>query len=486
MNYKIGSLNDVKKYIVFFGYEDNSANLAQYDDSLSIEKLNKFIELKEWKWKKEASASYIDVETGQEVMLCGLGKKDKLTKVILRQAMAKLTAAIAKVKAEDIYVVIPEFEDKELKVAYIEALIDGLESVEYDFIKYKEKKKDDKEDEKKDKNVNLLNWDLCEHFLNECVYVAKAKSITKNLVNEPANVMTPQKLADTTKALGEEFGFKVDVYDENYIQEKKMESYWSVAMGSDLMPRLIVCKYMGNPDNKEDIIALVGKGLTYDSGGYAIKTASGMATMKSDMGGSAAVIGAITAIARMKLKVNVVCVVAACENMISGRAYRNGDIIGSMAGKHIEVLNTDAEGRLTLIDAVTYAVREMKATKVVDIATLTGAALVALGSTRTAVVSNNDEFFAELEDASEQANEKIWRLPHDKEYKDLLKSDIADLKNIGGRYAGTITAGLFIGEFVEEKPWLHLDIAGTSWNDKKGSTGHGAKLLYHLVKNTEK
>ena len=484
MNYKIGSLNDVKKYIVFFGYEDNSANLAQYDDSLSTDRLNKFIELKEWKWKKEASANYIDVETEQEVKLCGLGKKDKLTKVTLREAMAKLTAGIAKAKADDIYVVIPEFDDKELKVAYIEALIDGLESAEYDFIKYKEKK-DDKDD-KKEKNINLLNWDLCEHFFNECVYLAKAKCITKDLVNEPANVMTPQKLADRTQELGEEFGFNVDVYDEKYIQEMKMDSYWSVAKGSDLMPRLIVCAYNGNPEDKDVKIALVGKGLTYDSGGYAIKPASGMATMKSDMGGSAAVVGAITAIARMKLKVNVVCVVAACENMVSGRAYRNGDIIGSMAGKHIEVLNTDAEGRLTLIDAVTYAVRELNATHVVDIATLTGAALVALGSTRTAVVSNNDDFFADLEDASEQANEKIWRLPHDKEYKDLLKSDIADLKNIGGRYAGTITAGLFIGEFVEDKPWLHLDIAGTSWNDKKGSTGHGAKLLYHLVKNMEK
>jgi len=268
-----------------------------------------------------------------------------------------------------------------------------------------------------------------------------------------------------------------------------MEAFLSVAKGSENGPRLIVMRYFGDESKKDDVLGLVGKGLTYDSGGYSIKPTSSMDTMKSDMGGASSVIGAISAIAKKKLKINVVGVIAACENMISGAAYKPGDIIGSMAGKYIEVLNTDAEGRLTLIDAVHYIIEKEKVNKVIDVATLTGAALVALGLTTTAVVSNNDEFYKKLENASFKADEKVWRLPAFEEYKKLIKSDIADLKNIGGRYAGTITAGLFIGEFVQNKPWLHLDIAGTAWSEKeagyysKGGTGVGVRTLYYLAKN---
>jgi len=215
-----------------------------------------------------------------------------------------------------------------------------------------------------------------------------------------------------------------------------------------------------------------------------------MANMKTDMGGAAAVIGAMSSIAKMNLKKNVVAVVAACENMISGEAYRPGDIIGSMAGKTIEVLNTDAEGRLTLVDAVTYIIRNEKATKVVDIATLTGAVVTALGSAAMGVVTNDDNFYNSLEAASKEVEEKVWKLPSFDEYKEQIKGDVADLKNIGGPKAGSITAGLFIGEFVENKPWLHLDIAGTCATEKpvteyhsSGATGSGARLLYTLVKN---
>ena len=271
-----------------------------------------------------------------------------------------------------------------------------------------------------------------------------------------------------------------------------MHAFLEVARGSENPPRLIVMKYNGDSENKEDIIGLVGKGLTYDSGGLSIKSTAGMVTMKSDMGGAAAVIGAMSAITKLKAKANVVAVVATCENMISGKCYRPGDIINSMGGKTIEVLNTDAEGRLTLIDAVNYIIEKEHATKVVDIATLTGAVISALGITATGVVANNDFFYNRLEQASKICDEKVWRLPAFDEYKELIKSDIADLKNIGGPKAGTITAGLFIGEFVGEKPWLHLDIAGTSWSEKdssyesKGGTGCGARLLYHLIKQLEK
>ena len=250
-------------------------------------------------------------------------------------------------------------------------------------------------------------------------------------------------------------------------------------------------RHFGNEDNKEEILGLVGKGLTYDSGGYSIKPTNGMDTMKSDMGGAAAVIGAMSIIAKRNLKINVVAVVAACENLINGSAYKPGEIIGSMAGKTIEVLNTDAEGRLTLADAMHYVIENEKATEVIDVATLTGAALVALGETTTAVVTNNSEFYQELKEASEYTGEKVWQLPAFDDYRKLIKSDIADLKNIGGRFAGTITAGLFIEEFVQNKPWLHLDIAGTAWTSSKseygikGGTGAPVSTLYELAKKKQ-
>jgi leucyl aminopeptidase len=250
-------------------------------------------------------------------------------------------------------------------------------------------------------------------------------------------------------------------------------------------------RYFGDTSNKDSILGLVGKGLTYDSGGYSLKPTDSMVNMKNDMGGSAAVIGAMCAVSAMKLKVNVVAVVATCENMISGAAYKPGDIIGSMAGKTIEIMNTDAEGRLTLADAVHYIIEKEKASRIIDIATLTGAALVGLGTTTTAVITNNDEFYSELKNASDISGEKVWQLPSSDEYKKLIKSDVADLKNTGGRWAGTITAGLFIGEFVKNKPWLHLDIAGTAWSDAdkdyitKGGTGVGVRTLYYMAKNIE-
>jgi len=266
-----------------------------------------------------------------------------------------------------------------------------------------------------------------------------------------------------------------------------MEAFLMVGKASDSPPRLIVMYHSGNPDSNE-VLALVGKGLTYDCGGLSIKTGQGMVGMKGDMAGAAAVIGAMAAISQLKIKANVVGIIAACENMISGKAYKPGDIIGSMAGKSIEVLNTDAEGRITLADAVYYAVAKERATKVLDIATLTGAAIVSLGNVATAVLATDEEFYGKLEQASDLAGEKIWRLPHDEEYKELIKSDVADLRNTSTGGAGTITGGLFVGAFVEKTPWLHLDIAGTAWTSKegdyhpKGATGVGVRTMFHLAR----
>ena len=269
-----------------------------------------------------------------------------------------------------------------------------------------------------------------------------------------------------------------------------MKAFLSVGMGSSRKPRLIVMRYMGDNENSE-VLGLVGKGLTYDSGGYSLKPSNSMVGMNGDMGGAAVVIGAMSAIAKNKLKKNVVAVVAACENLVSGEAYKPGDIIGSMAGKTIEVLNTDAEGRLTLIDAITYIIEKEGATKVIDLATLTGAAIVALGNYTTALMTNDEDFYDDFMRAADVTDEIFWRMPTFKHYRKQILGEKADLKNVDPNGAGTIVAGMFLKEFVQDKPWIHLDIAGTSDTKApiseyivKGGTGTPVRTLYYLAKGS--
>ncbi|MBE6090802.1 MAG: leucyl aminopeptidase [Clostridium beijerinckii] len=429
------------------------------------------------------------VESGvQDIIFIGLGSRDELTTEIIRGSFGKAIKKSIELKAKKI--ALNMISNEKLSVEDItKSMVEGIGFGEYKFDKYKTEANENSEIEVSIFTDENGKQNSIDEYIDEALILVETTKFARDLVNEPANVLYPETLAEKVIDSGNKYGFEVEVFDEKKINELGMESFLSVAKGSELPPRLIVMRYFVDESKKDDILGLVGKGVTYDSGGYSIKPTSSMDSMKSDMGGAASVIGAISAIAKKKLKINVVGVIAACENLISGKAYKPGDIIGSMAGKYIEVLNTDAEGRLTLIDAVHYIIEKEKVNKVIDLATLTGAALVALGVTTTAVVSNNDEFYKDLESASLKADEKVWRLPNFDDYKKLIKSDIADLKNTGGRHAGTITAGLFIGEFVQNKPWLHLDIAGTAWTEKetsycsKGGTGVGVRTLYYLAKN---
>jgi len=317
--------------------------------------------------------------------------------------------------------------------------------------------------------------------------LGEATNLARDLVNEPANVMTPERLAQEAQAAGEKYGFAVEVLEEEAVEELGMEAYLAVAKASANRPRLIIMRHLGDPANPDQVLGLVGKGMTFDSGGLSLKQAKGMEAMKFDMAGAAAVIGAMSALAREQVRLNVVAVVAACENLISSRGYRPGDIIGSMAGKTILVESTDAEGRLTLADAVHYIITKENASVVVDVATLTGAVIVALGNLTTGVLTNDDSLYQRLQQAAEKSGERIWQLPGFPEYKEQNKTPYADLRNVGGREAGTITAGLFVAEFVQDRPWLHLDIAGTAFSEKdgaymvQGATGVGVRLLYHFA-----
>ena len=315
--------------------------------------------------------------------------------------------------------------------------------------------------------------------------IAEATNFARDVINEPANIMTPTELARRAEDTAHTYALELDVLDEARMKELGMGSLLGVAQGSAEPAKLIVLRYTPKTESDETI-AIVGKGITFDTGGISIKPADGMEKMKYDMAGGATTIGAMRAIAQLKPAVNVIGIVPATENMPGGRSQRPGDVVRAMTGKTIEVINTDAEGRLVLADAVAYA-RKLGATKIVDLATLTGAVSIALGDVYVAVLGSDQTWIDEIISAGKKAGEKIWQLPLDKEYREQIKSEIADIKNIGGRKAGTITGAYFIREFVEDTPWAHLDIAGTAWNDSNkphlsaGPTGVCVRTLVKLV-----
>lgn len=317
--------------------------------------------------------------------------------------------------------------------------------------------------------------------------LAEAANFARNVINEPSNYMTPTELARQAEEVAQKYGLEIDVLDEARMKELGMGSLLGVAQGSAEPAKLIVLTYTPNAEpTSNETIAIVGKGVTFDTGGISIKPADGMEKMKYDMAGGATTIAAMRAIAQLKPAVNVIGLVPAVENMPGGRAQRPGDVVRSMAGKTIEVINTDAEGRLILCDAMSYAI-QLGATRIVDLATLTGAVSIALGDVYVAVLGNNQEWTDAIINAGKASGEKIWQLPLDREYRDQIKSDIADIKNVGGRKAGTITAAYFLREFVGDTPWAHLDIAGTAWNDSNkphlsvGPTGICVRTLVNLV-----
>jgi leucyl aminopeptidase len=301
---------------------------------------------------------------------------------------------------------------------------------------------------------------------------AEAVNFCRDLANEPANYLTPTDMANYAEALAKETGLDCETYGPGWIREKGMGGLLGVAAGSVQEPRFIVLRYNGAGNEKP--LALVGKGITFDTGGISIKPAENMGDMKGDMAGGASVIAAMGAIARLKPRANVMAVVPATENMPSGSATRPGDVLKTMLGKTIEVVNTDAEGRLVLADGIAYA-REQGAAAVVDVATLTGAVTVALGNVAMGAMTNDAMLLDRVRAAAETAGEKVWELPMFEEYKELIKSDVADMKNSGGRPAGSISAAMLLREFAEDTPWVHLDIAGVdTYNREKGVIVKGA------------
>ena len=420
----------------------------------------------------------------ESTILLGLGEKEKLDKESFKKTIYKLAKSAIKLDLDEL-----SFEKENIDIEdnnFVSQIIEAVSLASYSFDHYKEEKSG------KIENINFKEDldDENSNAIEEQLTILDSQAFARDLVNLRSNDIYPESLAQATKERLTR-DVEVKIYDEKQIKDLGLTAYLEVGKGSDNPPRLIVMEYLNGPKEQKPLV-FVGKGITYDSGGYSIKPSNGMKTMNADMGGAGTVIGALDAISSNELKVNVIGIVAACENSISGRSYKPGDVIKARYGMTIEVDNTDAEGRITLADAVNYGVTEYDPEFIIDLATLTGACLVALAETYTGAVTNNQETFEKVLAAANEADEKIWQLPNDDTIRKYNESEVADVKNSGGRLGGTITAGQFIENFIEEKPWVHLDIAGTAYLSKaqglyeKGATGVHVKTLYNLAKKYSK
>ncbi len=422
------------------------------------------------------------------LVLVGLGDPKKLTTLILQEIGGAVAGHLKSTGQKEGHVAVDAVDGTEFGAAEVGANIAfGAKLRSYEFNRYRtRRKKDTKRSPAKfvimsgeAKAIRAAYADLSK--------VADGVFLTRDLVSEPGNVIYPETLAAEAKELAS-LGLKVTVLGEAAMAKRGMGALLGVGQGSQRESKLIVLEWNGAANPKQKPVAFVGKGVTFDSGGISLKPGAGMGEMKYDMGGSGVVLGLMKALAGRKARVNAVGVIGAVENMPSGTAQRPGDVVKSLSGQTIEVLNTDAEGRLVLADALWYCQSEFKPKIMIDLATLTGAIVIALGNERAGIFSNNDDLAAKLEAAAEATGEAVWRLPLGVEYDKHIDSVIADMQNVGrSREAGSISAAQFLQRFVNKVPWVHIDIAGKTWDKSdtrfypKGATGYGVRLLERLV-----
>jgi leucyl aminopeptidase len=423
----------------------------------------------------------------QRLLLVGAGKPDKTTLADLRRMAG---AALRFLKTRGVKRLAFLAREQRHDEAAAQAVTEGLLLADFEPDKYKSEKNNEKHVDE----ASLAGWDagVAESGVERGRILAESQNFARELINEPSNKLTPRVLADRAAAMAREAGLACEILDETRIAELKMGALLSVAQGSSEPPRMIVITYTpadAQPD--APVLGLVGKAVTFDTGGISIKPSEGMEKMKYDMAGGATMIGVMRALARLKPALKVVCVVPATENMPGGKAQKPGDIQIAMSGKSIEVLNTDAEGRLILADGITYA-RQLGATHLVDAATLTGAIVVALANVNVGVFGSDEAFTERLLASARRAGEKMWPMPLDDDYREFIKGHMADIQNIGsGKGGGAITGAMFLKEFAEETPWIHLDIAGTAWLDEnkpwmaKGASGVALRTLVDLAMNFE-
>ncbi len=435
----------------------------------------------------------------ERLLLVGLGKLKDLSLDRMRKGAGTAVRAAKPRKVRSMAIAFPDtsalpggqIEPSAMLTA--RALVEGAELAQLDWDTYRSDRKDCSID-----SLTLIASeaepaaiDDLQRGFEEGLIVSSAQNFARSLVNEPGNVLTPTVLGARAKAMCDEAGIKCEVYSSDKLQELKMEAFWAVAKGSAQPPALIVMTYEPKtaPAADAPVFGLVGKGITFDTGGISIKPADGMEKMKYDMAGAAAMIGAMHAIARLKPAAKVIAVVCSAENMPDGKAFKPGDVVTAMSGKTIEIVNTDAEGRLVLADGLHYA-KTLGCTHLIDAATLTGACVVALGLLNFGVFSNDEATWEKFMDGLTISGEKGWRLPCTDDYRDHIKSEIADIMNTGkNRYGGAISAAMFLKEFAGDTPWVHLDIAGCAWDEEKkpwiayGPSGIAVRSIVEWVRS---
>ena len=420
------------------------------------------------------------------LLLVGAGKQEKFDAAVLRRIAG---AALRYIKSRSVKQFAFVLRENEPVEAATQAVAEGALAANFESDKYKT----DKKDAKALDSIALTGFSdqdrlAAEKGLARGRVIADAQNFARDLVNEPSNILTPKVLGEKAAAMAKEAGLSVDILDEKRIADLKMGALLSVAQGSVEPPRMMVLTYTpANPKPGAPVIGLIGKAVTFDTGGISIKPSDGMEKMKYDMAGGATMLGVMRALAELKPNVKVICVVPSTENMPGGHAQKPGDIQTAMSVKTIEVLITDAEGRLILADGIYYA-KQLGATHLIDAATLTGAIVVALSNINVGVFGSDQPFTDKLLASAKAAGEKMWQMPIDDDYREFIKGTVADIQNIGsGKGGGAITGAMFIKEFTGDSPWIHLDIAGTAWNDDakpwlaKGPTGVALRTLIHLV-----
>jgi leucyl aminopeptidase len=420
------------------------------------------------------------------LLLVGAGKRENFNGAAVRKVTGAALRYLKARSVKNFAILAPE---KDRTEDFAQAVAEAASIANFESDKYKTDKKTDKSIE----SILLLGFSdsqksAAEKGLATGRTIGEAQNFTRDLVNEPANKLTPKILAEKAEAMARDAGLSVEILDEQKIADLKMGALMSVAQGGPEPPRVMVITYVpANVKADLPVIGLIGKAVTFDTGGISIKPADGMEKMKYDMAGGGAMLGVMRAIAALKPNVKVICVVPSTENMVGGKAQKPGDIQTAMSGKTIEVLNTDAEGRLILADGITFA-KQLGATHLIDAATLTGAIVVALSNVNAGVFGSDQAFTDKLLASAKAAGEKMWQMPIDDDYREFIKGSVGDIQNIGsGKGGGAITGAMFIKEFTGDTPWIHLDIAGTAWNDDqkpwmaKGATGTAVRTLVHLL-----
>jgi leucyl aminopeptidase len=480
---KTDLITKISADIITLAVNDKNQILCEKQiDAVTLKHLNNILRLGDLNKRTGSSLLVHGVNKYSRIILLRIGVHADLTPKEFFKGIVNVSNELKKINVTKIIFPINQFVNKLItEKATTEYLVRALVDSGYKINSLKTQNKSKAADFQVFLQTNKSSLKETKQGLKNGQAIARGVSLTKDLGNLPPNICTPTYLASEAKKLAREYKMKATVLDQKQIEKLKMGSFLAVAKGSREEPKFIVLEHKKGPKNKKPIV-LVGKGITFDAGGISIKPSSDMDEMKYDMGGAATVLGVMKTVGELNLSLNIIMVVPTCENLPDGKAVKPGDIVKSMSGQTIEVLNTDAEGRLILCDALTYSER-FKPEVVIDVATLTGACVIALGHHISAVFTNYDPLADELRSAGKIALDPVWQMPMSDEYQPQLNSNFADMANIGGRAGGSITAACFLSRFAKKYNWAHLDIAGTAWKSgkEKGSTGRPVSLLSQFL-----